>query len=316
MNSNCLGICILLFTITIRGRAVGKRHYRNISSIKESDTKEKHEKHNQNISEWETPDDEPKHQPEPGPSHLELTCPMYKHYTKTVCEQETMKLICLPGQSIKIIDVFYGRNTGEICNYEPQKTVTVHCHSPPRSMAEVEKRCNSRQVCSVRAHNDVFTDPCPYTLKYLRVSYMCLEEPLRTVSACDFHAVKITCPEGETIKVNSAQYGRYKTDVCNIKAIKVTTLTCEADLEKVTKIAADRCDGRQSCKVHIKEHLLDKGVDPCYAVFKHLDVNYQDPSSPKSSYFPASLSSYSESPPLLSVISSSTSPSMLSIAPV
>ncbi|KAF6206005.1 hypothetical protein GE061_017230, partial [Apolygus lucorum] len=258
--------------ITTRGRAGSEKHFRNVSIVTRSSVKETHQSQRENFNElvitgdgWEL---------EAISSCLQASCSNVKHYTKTVCEQETMKLNCLPGQSIKIIDVFYGRNTEEICTLDPNQPANLNCPSPPHSKDEVEKRCNFKQICSVWAHNNVFTDPCLNTFKYLRVSYMCLEDPLRTVTACDIDAVKISCPQGETIKVNSAQYGRIKPSVCNRKGDKITTLTCQVDPQKVTDIATNRCDGKPSCEVQIIGDVMNNLGDPCFGVFKHLDVNY------------------------------------------
>uniref|UniRef100_A0A146MDG0 L-rhamnose-binding lectin CSL3 n=1 Tax=Lygus hesperus TaxID=30085 RepID=A0A146MDG0_LYGHE len=273
MTSNYLIVSLVLLAATTRGYKLGsQRHARDVTILSKSTVNEAHKFHKENAHELTITGDPS--ELEAIAKYLSTSFKNHKSYTKTVCETESMKLSCLPGQGIKVVDAFYGRNTQEICDYDQNIPENLNCHSPPHSKAEVEKRCNLKQTCTVRANNDVFTDPCLNTYKYLRVSYMCFEEPLRTVSACDQYGVRIACPQGEIIKVNSAEYGRTKHNVCNSPVHRITTLTCQADAGRITEIAVNKCDGKQSCEVHTIHDVVASVGDPCFGVFKHLDVNY------------------------------------------
>eukprot|EP00057_Strongylocentrotus_purpuratus_P032612 XP_788214.1 PREDICTED: L-rhamnose-binding lectin CSL3 [Strongylocentrotus purpuratus] len=87
------------------------------------------------------------------------------------CEGGTLALSCSSGQTILVLDAFYGRMAGpEICPH-PQVS-NQHCRASS-SLPIVKGICNGQTSCSVSATNNVFGDPCVHTYKYLEVLYEC-----------------------------------------------------------------------------------------------------------------------------------------------
>nr|5H4S_A Chain A, L-rhamnose-binding lectin [Toxopneustes pileolus] len=86
------------------------------------------------------------------------------------CEGSSLTLSCSSGQTISVLDAFYGRTAGpEICKGNAQDQ---NCRAES-SLNIVQSACNGRSSCSVNANNNVFGDPCVGTYKYLEVLYKC-----------------------------------------------------------------------------------------------------------------------------------------------
>ncbi|XP_068079644.1 L-rhamnose-binding lectin CSL3 isoform X2 [Danio rerio] len=93
--------------------------------------------------------------------------------TSVTCEGKQSGLKCEYGR-IKIIAANYGRTDDRTClQRRPfRRHLNTDCYSP-KSLALVTKRCEGTRLCSVSASNDVFSDPCSGTRKYLWISYYC-----------------------------------------------------------------------------------------------------------------------------------------------
>ncbi|XP_046727398.1 rhamnose-binding lectin-like isoform X1 [Silurus meridionalis] len=115
-------------------------------------------------------------------------CPgTYKYYNTTyncipgqvvlICEQEHRTLSC-GDNAIQIINAIYGRADSTTCSNGATTCVTknTNCYAP-RTRAIVASLCNGQRSCTLEASNQVFTDPCVGTSKYLTVSYRCFSVP-------------------------------------------------------------------------------------------------------------------------------------------
>ncbi|KAM9475811.1 rhamnose-binding lectin-like isoform 2-T2 [Clarias gariepinus] len=90
------------------------------------------------------------------------------------CEDNNAELSC-GVQNIKIISANYGRTDSTTCTTEqPAGHVSkANCYMSD-TLKIVKARCEGKSSCVVPATNNVFSDPCPYTSKFLKVVYSCV----------------------------------------------------------------------------------------------------------------------------------------------
>ncbi|XP_070702889.1 L-rhamnose-binding lectin CSL2-like [Pempheris klunzingeri] len=93
------------------------------------------------------------------------------HY---VCQRQKATLYCGP-QVIRVLMANYGRTSEKVCRYRAPRSqppsTTCRLASTLQVMTD---RCDGKHVCSVRASNLIFSNPCPGTRKYLKYSYTCV----------------------------------------------------------------------------------------------------------------------------------------------
>ncbi|XP_068762183.1 ZP domain-containing protein-like [Montipora capricornis] len=92
----------------------------------------------------------------------------------TICERESQNISCEGGATISVLEATYGRDDNETCPSE--FVLTTNC-SAAGSLSVVQGICNDQASCNLSASNSVFGDPCFGTVKYLRVTYECIEAP-------------------------------------------------------------------------------------------------------------------------------------------
>ncbi|XP_043081349.1 L-rhamnose-binding lectin CSL3-like [Puntigrus tetrazona] len=133
--------------------------------------------------------------------------------TSLVCEGGSAHLSCDVGY-IHVVSANYGRTDHKTCSVgRPFKQLSNnHCFEET-SRRTMTVRCNGKKRCSVFAVNSVFSDPCPWTYKYLQVSYEC--HPQRHSIACEGTRSVIGCEKG-VISVHHANYGRRDLGICLI----------------------------------------------------------------------------------------------------
>ena len=95
-----------------------------------------------------------------------------------ICEYEQGTITCPSGSTVNIHSASYGRTSTSVC-------VRVHmsdtnCDSNEDISGILQNHCASQadpSSCTVTVTNTFFgvDDPCPYTVKYLTVSYSCGE---------------------------------------------------------------------------------------------------------------------------------------------
>ncbi|XP_073768587.1 L-rhamnose-binding lectin CSL3 isoform X2 [Danio rerio] len=77
-----------------------------------------------------------------------------------------------PMSGIVIFDANYGRTDNTTCLRRPHRRhLNTNCTSP-NTLDIVTKSCAGRH-CILAASNDVFSDPCIGTRKYLKVVFGC-----------------------------------------------------------------------------------------------------------------------------------------------
>ncbi|XP_050953157.1 L-rhamnose-binding lectin CSL2 [Labeo rohita] len=183
--------------------------------------------------------------------------------TTLVCEGGSAYLSCDLG-FIKVLRASYGRTDRTTCaGGRPANQISnTHCFREA-SLHLMSARCDGRKSCSVPATNSVFSDPCYGTYKYLDVSYDCI--PAKRSVTCERSQSIIICDSG-VISVHHANYGRRDLVTCPHKL--ATTPHCYSPQ---TSSLRSRCNGRKTCQLYASNSLYS---DPCYRVYKYLEVMY------------------------------------------
>lgn len=83
-----------------------------------------------------------------------------------------MKLKCPSRRSIHVLSATYGREPGLDHGCSLNREDVTKC-SELYSKEIVQRECEGKNSCFVRAANSVFGDPCPGAVKYLSVKYRC-----------------------------------------------------------------------------------------------------------------------------------------------
>ncbi|KAB5567716.1 hypothetical protein PHYPO_G00236070 [Pangasianodon hypophthalmus] len=94
---------------------------------------------------------------------------------KTVtCEQNTAVLTC-DAHHLKIISANYGRTDSTTCSSgRPASQISYTNCNMPDTLTIVAARCEGQSSCEVPATNNIFSDPCYGTYKYLTIVYVCV----------------------------------------------------------------------------------------------------------------------------------------------
>ncbi len=77
---------------------------------------------------------------------------------------EFATLRCPEGYTVSIISANYGRTDPYICRYDSSNT---RCYS--NQIGYAKSQCDHRTQCTLKAHNDLFGDPCYRIYKYLGI---------------------------------------------------------------------------------------------------------------------------------------------------
>ncbi|XP_058241472.1 rhamnose-binding lectin-like [Hemibagrus wyckioides] len=95
------------------------------------------------------------------------------HRSIVTCEGNTAILTC-GDRRINAVSANYGRTDSTTCSSgRPANQISnTNCYTPD-ALNKVAARCNGQSSCSVPATNDLFSDPCYGTYKYLTVVYYC-----------------------------------------------------------------------------------------------------------------------------------------------
>ncbi|XP_038271860.1 protein eva-1 homolog C isoform X3 [Dermochelys coriacea] len=106
---------------------------------------------------------------------VSFKCKPTEHKTKSVCENEELKLHCKESKFLNIYSATYGRLAREkdICSTEVGHAPQFDCLSYT-ALEILSKRCYGKQRCKIIVNNNHFGSPClPGVKKYLNVSYAC-----------------------------------------------------------------------------------------------------------------------------------------------
>ncbi|XP_050983211.1 protein eva-1 homolog C isoform X2 [Labeo rohita] len=103
-------------------------------------------------------------------------CKPEYHRSRTVCENERLKLACKNDTVLAIYSATFGHLEHDSleCPQEAKTKPDIECLSPS-ALRRVSRKCHGRTNCSVLADAQGFGDPCfPGTKKHLRVSFTCV----------------------------------------------------------------------------------------------------------------------------------------------
>ncbi|KAF4096509.1 hypothetical protein G5714_022478 [Onychostoma macrolepis] len=186
------------------------------------------------------------------------------HKKSLICEGGSAYLSCDSGY-IHVLNANYGRTDRRTCSTgrPPAQLSNVHCFEET-SLRTMTVRCNGRKSCSVSAVNSVFSDPCPWTYKFLQVSYEC--RPLKQSITCEGTKSVISCGKKGVIAVHHANYGRRDLGTCPDNF--VTRSDCYFTQ---TSSMRSRCNGKRTCDLDASNSVFS---DPCRHVYKYLEVTY------------------------------------------
>ncbi|XP_044297510.1 protein eva-1 homolog C isoform X2 [Varanus komodoensis] len=107
---------------------------------------------------------------------VSFKCKPTEYKTRSVCENEELKLHCKESKFLNIYSASYGRSAQEknICSTEIGHLPQFDCFSYS-ALEILSKKCYGKQRCKVIANNHNFGRPClPGVKKYLNVSYACV----------------------------------------------------------------------------------------------------------------------------------------------
>ncbi|XP_003728290.2 rhamnose-binding lectin [Strongylocentrotus purpuratus] len=183
---------------------------------------------------------------------------------KRICEGGSINLSCPSHTPVIVISkAMYGRQVpgSDFC---PHISIqTTNC-AAPNSLATARSACQGRSVCTMAASNQIFSDPCVGTYKYLEMEYTCA----RRGRVCEHDILHIGCPPGQKIVVLDAFYGRMAgPDICPHP--QTSNQNCRASSS--IRIVKDKCNGLSSCTVTASNVVFG---DPCVYTFKYLEVLY------------------------------------------
>ncbi|XP_053164836.1 protein eva-1 homolog C isoform X2 [Hemicordylus capensis] len=106
---------------------------------------------------------------------VSFKCKPTEYKTRSVCENEELKLHCKESKFLNIYSATYGRSSQEknVCSTEIDRHPQFDCFSY-RALEVLSKKCYGKQRCKITANNHNFGRPClPGVKKYLNVSYAC-----------------------------------------------------------------------------------------------------------------------------------------------
>ncbi|XP_072471187.1 protein eva-1 homolog C isoform X2 [Notamacropus eugenii] len=106
---------------------------------------------------------------------VSFKCKPNEFKTKTVCENQELKLHCHETKFLNIYSATYGRMAAEkdICSLEKDYLPQFDCLSYS-ALDVLSKRCYGKQRCKIIVNNHHFGSPClPGVKKYLTVGYAC-----------------------------------------------------------------------------------------------------------------------------------------------
>ncbi|XP_065827341.1 uncharacterized protein [Oscarella lobularis] len=194
--------------------------------------------------------------------------PPSPHHHKRVCEHQQLTLTCPVGEVIQVKDALYGRTKFDPCPHALRSNLICRATN---SLAVTGSRCNGHPSCVVHASNGVFGDPCGGTFKYLEASWICAKEDSIAVKnklVCEGQTLTLTCPEGTSISIEAANYGRTVFDTCPHPARG--NLNCKAS--NSLNVVEGSCKGKKTCTVPANNNVFG---DPCGGTYKYLEVSWK-----------------------------------------
>lgn len=85
--------------------------------------------------------------------------------------------------------------------------------------------------------------------------------------ACEGQSMSLSCPNGKTISVNAASYGRHDGTTCPHSATSNRNCHASGSMKYVNEM----CGGKNKCTVRADHRIMG---DPCGGTYKYLEVTY------------------------------------------
>ncbi|XP_058041726.1 protein eva-1 homolog C [Ahaetulla prasina] len=107
---------------------------------------------------------------------VSFKCRPSEYKTRSVCENEELKLHCHESKFLNIYSASYGRSAHEMdfCSTKMDYLPQYDCFSYS-ALEVLSKKCYGKQRCKIIANSHNFGRPCmPGVKKYLNVSYACV----------------------------------------------------------------------------------------------------------------------------------------------
>ena len=95
--------------------------------------------------------------------------------SRRACQYSDIHIYCFGKRKIKIIDAMYGRQSKLYCMKWYAWAWSVNCKAR-NSLEKVIEVCEGKKSCTVFASDNVFSDPCSTTEKYLEIKYKCVKQ--------------------------------------------------------------------------------------------------------------------------------------------
>lgn len=89
-----------------------------------------------------------------------------------------------------------------------------------------------------------------------------------TERACEGSTLYLTCPQGQSINVTYANYGRSNLFVCPAGGQQNTNCYSGSSIQTVR----NTCQGQNQCSISASDALFG---DPCPRTYKYLEVDYE-----------------------------------------
>uniref|UniRef100_A0A8C6X820 Protein eva-1 homolog C n=1 Tax=Naja naja TaxID=35670 RepID=A0A8C6X820_NAJNA len=108
---------------------------------------------------------------------VSFKCRPSEYKTRSVCENEELKLHCHESKFLNIYSASYGRSAHEMdfCSTKMDYLPQYDCFSYS-ALEVLSKKCYGKQRCKIIANSHNFGRPCmPGVKKYLNVSYACVQ---------------------------------------------------------------------------------------------------------------------------------------------
>ncbi|KAJ8014798.1 hypothetical protein DPEC_G00019490 [Dallia pectoralis] len=215
-------------------------------------------------------------------THHSLSAPDFSVYLHTIlrnhtahgCDGDILSVKCPSRTSVSVLSAFYGRRvpSKNLCPHANMTEDNTQCTSS-LAIQKVVAECQDKRSCHIPVISAVFgQDPCPFTSKYLLVSYKCRPEHHRTRLVCENERMRLTCKNNTVLAIYSATFGHllHGSPNCPQQTVPQPDMEClsPSAMRKVSR----RCHGRANCSM-----LADTTSfgDPCFpGTRKHLRVSF------------------------------------------
>ncbi|KAG6445911.1 uncharacterized protein LOC115440752 [Manduca sexta] len=197
----------------------------------------------------------------PGPSctnsdNLALLLNTLKTTQRAVCDDEMVFIECPKGTAISILVAQYGKASLEnsacahVSSGSSDEQERENCKRPNAMQYDllqtVVEACQKKQQCTFSTTpRPGIVDPCPFTRKYIEVSYKCRPHDFISETVCEDELMELSCNPHSRIAIFDAQYGRTAYEIaCPAHGV---TESCSTPytVEKVMQV----CHGKRRCLV-------------------------------------------------------------------